>query len=198
MSMALALEFTTEWLRSKHGWKPNECGVQFEAQPAYDAGQFYVALDDSGVETGPDETDSLKEILTITIGVWRRPEHLMKDKRGILKLPHDQYLLGAWTLHELERSVIVHKTGGSTQVNKDGLHNNWSFMSELNSRYNLPNAEYGAKFTQPLRYKGKGRMVTTTVGGEPNSEIQAWYGYLLRFRGLYREQKMRDNLDAIG
>ena len=97
MSMALALEYCQEYLRTKYGWKENEVGVQYDAVPPPNAGLFYVGIDDAGVDTGNDETDALKESLTITIGIWRRPEHLLYDRRAHLKLPTDGYLIGAWT-----------------------------------------------------------------------------------------------------
>lgn len=195
MGMALALQGVVEWLRDKNSWEVNQCGVQYDAIPAYDAGPFYVAVDDAGVDAvGNEDTDSLAEILKITIGIWRRPEHLMKDKRGDLKLPTDKYLIGVWTLHDLERTVLVHRSAGTI---KDGLHGNWSFRTFLNGRWNLPHEEYGAEFLTPLRYRGKGAMQTLTLedGGTPDI---AWYGYRLQFRGLKREQKMRLATDAIG
>jgi hypothetical protein len=194
MSMAMALQGMTEWLRDHYGWKANECGVQFDCIPPFDAGNFYVGLDDSGVETGPDETDSLKEILTIRIGIWRRPEHLLKDRLGEMKLPFDKYLLGAVTLNELERKVVVHRRAG---VLLHGFHNNWSFVSSLNTRYNLPDDTYGAKFLQPLRYRGKGAMESIVMETQSGT-MDAWYGYRLRLRGLLREQKQNIATDAIG
>ncbi len=185
MSMALALEFAQEYLRGKNNWQPNECGVQYDALPPNEAGQFYVAIDDSGVETGPDTTSSLREILTITIGIWRRPEHLsLKDRKGLLKLPVDKYLLGAYTIHDLERAVILPRL--------NGLHQNWKFVNELNTKYELPHPEYGDKFFLPFVYRGRGRM--ETVGNDTETgAVVAWYGYRLRFRGLAREQSMSAN-----
>ena len=193
MSMAMALEYVTEFLIERNGWTKNQVGVQPESVPPYDAGPWYIALDDSGVETGNDETDSLKEILTLTIGIWRRPEHLQNDRKGMLKLPQDKYIIGAWTLHALERATVVHKSAIPV---KNGLHNNWSLVSGINTRYNLPSEEGGANFTQPLRYKGRGRMETVGYADEQN--VHTFYGYRLRFSGLHREQKMRNETDAIG
>lgn len=195
MSMAMALEYITEYCRDTFGWKVNECGVQYDAQPAMDAGQFYVAFDDAGVEGGSDNTDSLKETLNITIGIWRRPSYLMKDKRGQLKLPHDLYILGAYTLNDLERMLIVHNSANSE---KKGLHNNYGFLSNLNTRYNLPNSEYGASFLTPLNYRGRGRMESIATESGAGTDVQAWLGYRLRLRGLMREQKLRTINDATG
>jgi hypothetical protein len=195
MSMALALEFTAEWLRQKNGWQPNQCAVSNDAVPAYDAGQFFIAVDDAGVETGTEVTDSLKELLNLTIGIWRRPEYVARDRRGLLKLPNDLYILGAWTLHDFERLIIVHKT--ADQEKRNGLHNNWAFLSALNTRYNLPSSENGAEFRTPLTYRGRGRMESVVLDNR-SGESQPWLGYRLRWRGLYREQKYRTAEDAIG
>lgn len=194
MGMAMALEYIQEYLRATYGWQPNECGVQEDALPSLHAGNFYVAIDDAGVETGDERTDSLKEILNITIGIWRRPEHLNKNVRGNLKLPLDKYLLGGWTIAELEQKVKVHRR--ETGSDKKGLHNNWVFRSMLNTRYNLPDPVYGADFKTCLTYRGRGRMEKVAVEG--TTDLQAWYGYRLRFRGLYREQKLDGSTDAIG
>lgn len=194
--MALVLEGMQQWLREKYGWQPNQCGVQQDAQPSYDAGDFYVALDDAGVESGRPDTDSLKETFRVTVGIWRRPEHLQPDKRGILKLPTDKYLIGVHTLHRLERAVIVHKTvSGAIVENKFGFHNNWSFRTYLNTRFDLP-GEYGAPFTGCLTYRGRSAM--EVIGIDDSNSMQAWYGYRLQFMGLYRESKHRTTDDAIG
>jgi hypothetical protein len=190
MSMALILEFTQEWLRAKNGWAVNQCGVQYDSLPALDAGQFYVSIDESSLEAGSDLTDSLKEMFFITIGVWRRAEHLsIKDKRGHLKLPTDRYLISAYSLYDLERLVILPKN--------NGLHANYQFLYELNKRYNLPSADYGPSFIRPLFYQGRGKMDVLTIEAD-NKSPQAWYGYKLRFKGLEREQKLRGAFDAQG
>lgn len=182
MSMALALEGIQNWLRDRNGWKPNECGVQYDALPGFDSGQFYVAIDDAGVEAGSPNTNSIKETLSITIGIWKRPEHLAGMRKGQLKLPLDKYLLGSWTLHQLERQVIIRQL--------HGLHANYEFMNYLNSINFLPDDLEGAKFNQPLFYGGRGRMDTVAVDAKGLSDPVAWIGYRLRFRGLVREQRL--------
>jgi hypothetical protein len=190
MSAALALEHIQEWLRAKNGWKSNQCGVQYEAMPALDAEDFYVAIDDLGTEPGNELTDSLKEIYSFSIGIWKRAEHLsIKDLRGNLKLPQDEYLLKSYTLHDMERAVVVPAGGG--------LHANYLFLESLNNRYNLPDATLGAAFNRPLFYKGRGRM--EPLGVDDGNTTKAWYGYRLRFRGLDREQRLRDSsTQALG
>lgn len=189
MTMALVLEFTRDWFRAKYGWKQNECGVQFESKPSFSAGNFYVSLDDQGVETGRDDTESLFELVTISVGIWRRSEHFMKDQLGELKMPDDKYLLGSKTLHRLERDIVLN--------NRFGLHKNYSFMNALNTAYNLPSEVHGADFRFPFVYRGRGSMVTTFTEGGNNMPI-TWYGYVLRFRGFAREQKLHDSTFALG
>lgn len=196
MSMAMALEFVRDWLREKNGWNYTNCGVHQDAEPSLEAASpFYVSIDEAGVESPDSETDSLKETLSIRIGIWRKPEHLFQDKRGILKLPSDIYLTGSFALAEIERKIIVHKMAAGAQ--KHGLHRNYQFVQALNQRYNLPDEGLGDKFNFPFRYLGKGAMEEL---GLINSQgnVQTWIGYRLRFKGLAREQKMRQITDCIG
>lgn len=196
MSMAFALEYGMEWLRSKYSWQPNQCGVQYDALPPAEAGPFYVSLDDAGVETGPDATASLREILNITIGIWRKPEHLaQKDRKGNLALPVDKYVMGAYTLHDLQRMVLV----GNPSQGLFGFHQNWLFMNGLNTRYGLPSVGDGGTFSTPLFYRGRGRMEFIGIEGTTASQdAQPFYGYRMRFRGLLREQPTNNSAYALG
>lgn len=197
MSMAFALEYAQEYMRNKNGWKNNECGVQFEATPPWEAGQHYIGIDDGGVEGGSGTTASLKEVPTLIVGVWRRPEHLyQKDRRPNLALPIDKYLLGAYTLYDLERMVIVCNPSQKLY----GLHHNWEFMNGLNTRYGLPSASKGGTFCLHLTYMGRGRMERLGVEapGGSSADPQLWYGYRLRFRGLLREQPTNNSAYALG
>lgn len=196
--MALVIEYTVSWLRLKNNWAINQCGPQVDALPAMDAGPFYVAVDDAGVETGGEDSDYLKEIFTITIGIWRRPEHFsQRDRRGELKLPNDRYISGAYTLADLERLVLVHKTVAGVAT-KNGLHGNWLFRQALNTNYGLPDATLGAEFTGCLTYRGRSRMEGVAIDNKTVADPEPWLGYRLRFRGLSRTQKMRTTDDAIG
>lgn len=192
--MAFALEYTAEWFRDKYAWKVDQCRVFPGAEPPLDAmGPWFIGIDDAGVETGNDTTDSLKEICTIQIGIWRRLEHLTKILRGQIKLPTDKYVLGAFTLHEMERSVIVCRGGGEPSY---GLHANYNFLAGINSRYSLPHDILGANFHFPFVYKGRGPMEER--GYDQDGRAIVWSGYRLRFRGLAREQKLRGSGIAIG
>ena len=180
MTMAIVLEFTQTWLRDIYGWNANECSVQYQALPALDAPSFSVTIDDAGIETGPDTTDSLKEITILDVGIWKRPEHLsIKDRRGKLKLPKDRYVITATMLNDLERNVIK------------ALHANYDYLVAINQEYELPNSELGSDFYRPLFYRGRSRM--EVLGLEDETSTQSWFGYRLRFKGLEREHKLRSS-----
>lgn len=199
MSMAFSLQYGAEWLRTKYGFQANQCGVQYDALPPNDAGMFYIALDDGGIESGPENTAALTETLNWTIGVWRKPEHLfLKDKRCDLQLSIDKYLIGAYTIHDLERKVIVDRP-----VNKlHGFHENMEFLQGLNARFSLPHTQDGDVFFTPLRFRGRGRMEMIGVdrGTLGNGEVdtQLWFGYRLRYRGLMRTQATNNPNKYIG
>ena len=178
MSAALAIRGVRDYLRQQHGWTSQSCGIQYQAYPPTHAGPFYIALDDAGVETGPEETHALKEILTLRVGVWRRPGGLPTDMLGNLQMPDDVYLANALTLADLERKVIVKRLGG--------LHQNYAVMNSVNAQFGLPNDNLGAEFRMPLVYRGRTAMESFVNPGDANP---AFFGYKLTFKGLMRLQK---------
>lgn len=188
MSMGMGLEAIEKWLRAEYGWKVNQCGVQYQCLPPATADQFYVAIDDAGVENGGSEgTDSLEEVLNIEIGVWRRPGGKPADKLGLLKLPDDVYLPAISTNTDLERLVQI--PSGAAKRN-GGLHRNYGFLIFVNELFKLPSDELGAKFTEPLLFRGANRFESIAFAGAKN-DAHAFYGRRIRFRGLKRIQKVR-------
>lgn len=187
MSLGMGLHGVRDWLRSQYGWKENQCGVQYQCLPPASADNFYIAIDDAGVETGPEETDALTEVLNIEIGAWRRPGGKPADRLGMLKLPQDLYLAAVHTNTDLERAVIT-PTGASRD--KGGLHKNYGAMNFINTLFRLPDADLGAGFMEPLHFRGCGRFESITVPGK-SSDPDVFYGRRLRFRGLKRIQKVR-------
>lgn len=185
MSMALVCEGLQSWFREKYQWKPNQCGVQKDGIPAADAGPFFVSIVDRNVEAGNEETDSLKETCNVSIGIWRKPEHLMSDRKGMNVHPNDKYLTGIWTLYALERAVLVPRHQG----NRWGVHKSYDFLNYLNTLYSLPSEDYGDAFKTPLAYRG--RTQQQTIAYYENNNEQVWLGYYLQFRGCYREQALR-------
>lgn len=173
MSMAMALEGTRDYLRNANSWDHTLCGIQFEARPPNRAGQFYVALDDGGVSTGPDNTDALTEIYTIEVAVWRRPGHLPRDREGELQKVDDIYLSNIQTLHSLEREIIAR------------LHNNYSLMTAVNAQFSLPTGSMADKFLQPWVYRGRSKV----EGMTDDNGNRTFIGRRLQFRGMKRIQK---------
>jgi hypothetical protein len=188
MSMGMGLHGVRDWLRTQFGWKENQCGVQYQCLPPATADQFYVAIDDAGVEVGPDETDALTEILNIEIGVWRRPGGKPADRLGMLKLPQDIYLAGIYTNTDLERMVLC-PTGAAK--NKGGLHKNYGFLTFVNTLFGLPDDDLGAAFMDPLNFRGFSRFESIAIPGQ-STDPDVFYGRRLRFRGLKRIQKVRE------
>lgn len=187
MSMGMGLHGVRNWLREQFGWKENQCGVQYQCIPPAIGEQYYIALDDAGVETGPEETDALTEILNLEIGVWRRPGGKPADRLGLLKLPTDLYLNNIYSNTQLERMVIV-ATGPVKQ--SGGLHMNWRLPLFINELFKLPNDDEGAGFLGALTFRGYSRFESIGIPGQGNDAV-AYYGRRLRFRGLKRIQNVR-------
>lgn len=184
MSMGMALFGLERYLRTQYRWGPTQCGVQHRCLPPPRAGQFFIGIDDAGVEGGPEETNALTEICNIEIGVWRRPGHLNQaDMIGKMKLPDDPYIAGILTATKLERMVLVPVVGQQS----GGLHQNYGAMNFVNELFNLPSSELGAGFNTPLLFRGFSRFESVAIENGGNA-AQAYYGRRLRFRGLKRIQ----------
>jgi hypothetical protein len=184
MSMGMALYGLEAYLRQQYKWQPIQCGVQHRCLPPPRAGQFFVGIDDAGVEGGPAETNALTEVCNIEIGVWRRPGHLSQsDMIGKMKLPTDPYIAGVLTATKLERMVTIPTEDQSSL----GLHQNYGAMNFINSLFGLPDAGLGDKFCEPLVFRGFSRFESVVIGEGKGAE--AYYGRRLRFRGLKRIQK---------
>lgn len=177
MSMGMVLEGVRDWLRDKNDWKVIECGVMMDTVPPNRAGQKYVAIDDDGIDTGPENTHGLTEFYNLSIGIWRRPGHLPKDQQWNMVIPEDTYLPEISNLNDLERRVVF------------WLHNRWDLAGWLNTKYSLPDAGKGDKFTGQLVYRGRSK-IESAIGDEGNRFI----GRRLRFRGLRRVQKITSDL----
>lgn len=173
MSMAMALQGTRDYLRTTNTWDYKTCGIQFESKPPNIAGQWYVALDDAGVDTGPDNTDALTENFSIDVGIWRRPGGLPNDRQGELQKVDDIYLANIQSLHDLERLVISQ------------LHNNWTMISTINTQFSLDNTTL-MPFNMPWIYRGRSKMEGVTLA---DGTARAFLGRRLRFRGMRRIQK---------
>ena len=176
MSMGLALEGARDFLRQETGWSANQCGIQHQGIPPATAGDFYVAVDDNGVETGREVNNELREIVGLEISIWRRERDMPQDMSGLSFLDQHRYKVAATTLENMERLVI--KT----------LHHNWSFRVFINDRFALPSDAVGDVFLGSLTYRGRGR--NETVGLPESNDATMFIGRRLRFRGLHRTQKI--------
>jgi hypothetical protein len=177
MSMGMVLEGVRDWLRTKNEWDHMTCGVMAGSIPPNRAGQKYVALDDDGVDTGPDNTHGLTEIFGLEVGIWRRPGHLPKDQQWNMVIPEDVYLPEVDNLNKLERNVIFL------------LHQRWDLAAWLNQKYGLPSSATGDAFTGQLVYRGRSKIEAASGDG-----TNRFIGRRLRFRGLRRVQKITNDL----
>lgn len=181
MSMGMALLGTRDYLRTSLTWTLKDIGIQYNNFPPNAAKNWYVAIDDGGVEGTPAKQYYLKEIYTITVGVWRRPGRVPQDVSGNLMIPDDIYISGIETVNDLERKVIK------------WLHNNYLLMASINTQFSLPTATGagagagGDVFGQePLIYRGRTKNEFITIPG--TNDAQVWFGRRLQFRGLTRTQ----------
>lgn len=180
MSMGMALLGTRDYLRTALTWTKDNIGIQHNNLPPNAARNWYVALDDGGVEGTPQGQYYLKEIFSITVGIWRRPGRLPQDVSGAIMLPDDIYVSGIETLNDLERKIIKK------------LHNNYALMASINTQFSLPSATVsgdvgGDVFGQePLIYRGRTKNEVVSIPG--TTDAQAWFGRRLNFRGLSRTQ----------
>lgn len=189
MSISLVLQGVRDYLRAEYQWRQNECAVTTNAEPIPTAGDFFIGVEQVGVETGQEATDSLKEAFTVEVGVWRRAGSRPPDRFGELRMPSDLYLANMHTLHELQRKVVVSSAGAG------GLHKNYRFRTFVNSLFGLPNLDDGPEFTTPLYWLGGALRPEGVEVGEGGP---AFFGYRLRFRGMLREQILRGDRSNPG
>lgn len=175
MSMAMALS-VRDFLRKENGWDVNRCDIQQGGTVPDIARQFYVTLDDAGVQTGPAENYYLKEILSIEVGIWVETGHIPADMSGHAQLKNDDYIKGTVTLDDMERAIIAQ------------LHHREEPRNQINEQFGLPGDD------------GDIFLLNFVYGGRPRNEIQGvfqnqnrvgqWLGRRLRFGGLTRNQKI--------
>jgi hypothetical protein len=182
--MAMALEGTRDFLLGHnaapwHAMAADDrikfCGIQDGGVPPPMSPAFYVALDDAGVDSGPENNDYLKEILKITVSVWREAGRMPKDYRGKMFTKDDLYLAQIYTISDLERLVL------------GALHRSFPCRVAINAQFRLPALQRGeASFDGCWIYRGRTRA-EVAVDGEGQS-ARAIVGMRLQFRGLHRNQ----------
>lgn len=176
MSMSAILTATELWLRQENDWEINQCGIQPNSEPPPSAGQWYVSIDDGGIDqTARPEDHYLRELFRVEVGVWRRPDQLPKDRKRDLLKTTSIYAAEAQTLESLERAVIrkLHKSQGWRQL--------------CNTNAGFPSAANGDQVIMPLVYLGRSKCETISFGSQ-NEHV--FFGRRLRFRGADRTQSL--------
>lgn len=186
----MVLHGVRDYLRQQYAWTAKECGVQRDAIPPGTAGNYYIAIDDTGVDGTAADNDHLRESFNLEIGVWRRSGGKPDDRLGHLKLPDDIYLANVLSLTDLERRVLVSKN------NTGGLHQNWSLWTYINSLFGLPSDTDGPGFTGALSFRGFSRLEGVALAD--TAGVPAFYGRRLRFSGLERTQIIRGSRATTG
>jgi hypothetical protein len=172
--MAAILAATEAILRTANDWDSNSCSIQPGSEPPPTAAQWYIAIDDAGVEQSARAEDYyLREQFVIEIGVWRRPGQLPHDRKKELQKNVTRYMNDMLTLEPLERKVIK------------ALHKSQTWRNTLNSLAGFPEEGSGDQVVNPLVYQGRSKNETLVFGKENE---HAFFGRRLRFRGGDRVQ----------
>lgn len=174
MSMAFVLEGTRDYLRSQNTWTYEQIGIQFQTIPPNTARQWYIGMDDAGVESAIEKNYYLTETFSIEIGIWREHASIPRDRSGEMQLATDIYIAGIKTLNALERLVIAQ------------LHGIYAVPAAINAQFTLPSIGSGGVFRLPLAYRGRTRNEKLEVADVQDSAL--WFGRRLLFRGLPRTQ----------
>lgn len=174
MSMGICLRVIRDTLRTTHGWHPRDCRPMPRGEPPENhPSEWFVGIDEAGVDSGPDDFYGLQETYRVDIWVWRKLGQYPKDELGTVLLDEDPHLANILLPEDLERKVI--KT----------MHFSYAIMNAINVVID-PSAENGSGLNQPFRYQGRGRTTTTLVNDGGGG--QSWAGRALRFGGAKRTQ----------
>lgn len=183
--MSIVLQATETWLRSSCDFDNTQCGIQPRCEPPPIAGQWYVGIDDGGIDQtarhdSTGEFDQyLREVFTVEIGIWRRPGQFPMDRRRELMKNVSPYLLEQQSIESLERKIIValHKAQG------------WRAIANDVAGGGLPLGGRGDVFSLPLGYAGRGKNETLALIRTSN-DPDLFFGRRLRFRGATRTQAL--------
>jgi len=168
----MALEGTRDYLQSENSWTDHQCNLQQNAVPPPVAPQFYIALDDGGIENDSVE-HFLRETYTMVVGVWFRVGAYPEDARGFMQLKTDLYRATIDTLNSLERKVL------------QNTHHIWALVTAVNTQFSLPSAGDGDYFQSTWVYQGRSGNEITAL---PDQQGNAYLGRRMRFRGMRRIQ----------
>lgn len=176
MSMGAILQEVRDHLRTALSLGADQCGIQIGGTPPEAAGNFYVAVDELGVESTAQQ--HLQENYQVEISLWRRLGQTPSDRSGEALLRDDPYLSGAQSLDDLERSVIKN------------LHANYTdITTAANTAIGAGANPNGDVFQLALYYAGRKRTETWQAAGKKKNP-PTWLVRRLKFVGMNRVQAL--------
>lgn len=119
----------------------NYIDIQPDGHPPASMGEWYVSLDEIGVNTPGIEQEYLQEVFSIAIWITKRTGKHAPDRRYSL------YSEAVNGLRAIERQCIKF------------LHNVHAVRIAANTLGSLPGASTGDSFIQPLWYAGRGKTI---------------------------------------
>ena len=173
MSMGAILQQVRDHLRSAMSLGVDQCDVRPGGMPTAAAGEFYVAVDELGVQSTAQS--HLREQYEIEVSIWRRTGQYPDDRLSDVVLRDDVYLAGIQTLDDLERSVIKN------------LHANYTdITAAANTAIDAGAPGKGDIFQLALYYTGRSR--SEVLDHNPKENPAPWLGRRLKFTGMIRVQ----------
>lgn len=185
MSRFIAVNGIQSFLRSHakitalHGYTSKCVAIRANNDPPPFATHWAITITEGGDDAGNEQNYELSETHHIETGIWRRANYYAQDRvaHQAMKVS-DTYNAALATLHDIERAV------------KAALQWNYTLVDDINTAYSLPDATGadGDQFTTPLVYRGSSRMETKVIPHTTGED--AWTGYVLRWFGLMRVQRI--------
>lgn len=179
--MGLVLKVVRDHLMELYGWDHTVCGVHMQAHPPATCGQWFIALDDGGIQQVASEKEAwMKERAMFVVAVWRRCGEIPTDKSGDMLLWHPIYRDFGNSLEQLERQVLQGIAG-----------DRYVLLSEIRTLTQCDPGKYGDCPSMPPRYLGRGPTEFLTLPDQQaNREQNAFVGRRLRFSGFDRTQSL--------
>lgn len=167
------LEATRDRIRDQLKIDGKKVGVRPKGKPPATMGDFYIAVDEIGVQSG--DAGSLREGHQIAVWITIRAAVLPEDRR------EDGYLARGRNLTALERKVIK------------AVHGNHDLRTAANVLLQKYEALGSAEFQAPLYYSGRGATSepkTDWIVGESPEQPTPCLVRQLNFAGGLRVQRI--------